>query len=81
MRFDLSQKKTAYQVVNQYPEEKLTEVISQYGEEPRARKVARAIVNSRPIETTTQLAGHPHPHSGWAHAGEPSTPQLAPFRR
>ena len=56
MRFDAGQTITAHQVVNDYPEESLAQIISTLGEEPRARRVARAIVRRRPIETTTQLA-------------------------
>jgi 16S rRNA (cytosine1402-N4)-methyltransferase len=56
MRFDPTQRVTAHQVVNRYSEQALADVIFQLGEEHRARRVARAIVASRPIETTTQLA-------------------------
>jgi 16S rRNA (cytosine1402-N4)-methyltransferase len=56
MRFDPTQRMTAHEVVNRYSEQALADVIFQLGEEPRARRVARAIVASRPIETTTQLA-------------------------
>ena len=56
MRFDPSQSITADKIVNDYPERSLAEVIYLLGEEPRARRAARAIVRSRPIDTTTQLA-------------------------
>ena len=56
MRFDPTQKITAHQVVNEYPEHSLADIVFRLGEEPRARQVARAIVRNRPIETTTQLA-------------------------
>ena len=56
MRFDISQKVTAYEVVNEYTEQSLAEIISRFGEEPRARQIARAVVRRRPIETTVQLA-------------------------
>ena len=56
MRFDAEQGKTAYQVVNEYSEASLADTIWRLGEERRARRVARAIVRNRPIETTTQLA-------------------------
>jgi 16S rRNA (cytosine1402-N4)-methyltransferase len=35
----------------------LSDIIRVHGEEPGARRLARAIVRARPIETTTQLAG------------------------
>ena len=56
MRFDPSQTTTAYELVNEYPEDRLADVISRLGEEPRARRIARTVVRSRPIETTTDLA-------------------------
>ncbi len=56
MRFDIGQETTAHDVVNGYPEESLANVIFRLGEERRARRIARAIVRRRPIETTTQLA-------------------------
>ena len=56
MRFDPGQKLTAHQVVNEWNERSLADVIYQLGEESRSRRVARAIVRSRPIETTTRLA-------------------------
>ena len=56
MRFDPGQETTAHNVVNEYSEESLADVIFWLGEERRARRVARAIVRRRPIETTIQLA-------------------------
>ena len=56
MRFDTLQEVTAHQVVNGYPERALADIIYQFGEEPGARRVAREIVRSRPMETTTELA-------------------------
>ena len=47
---------TAAQLVNTLEGADLAKIIRQYGEEPQARKIARAIVAARPIETTTQLA-------------------------
>ena len=56
MRFDQGQEITAYQVVNEYREQSLADIIYRLGEEHRSRRLARAIVHNRPIETTTQLA-------------------------
>jgi 16S rRNA (cytosine1402-N4)-methyltransferase len=47
---------TAADFVNTADEATLTRVISQYGEERRARSVARAIVAARPIGRTSELA-------------------------
>ena len=56
MRFDTAQPLTAYEVVNRFSEQELVEVLREYGEERRAPRVARAIVDSRPVELTTDLA-------------------------
>ena len=51
--------RTAAELVNRSTEAELTEIFRQYGEEPEARRVARAIVREReerPIETTRVLA-------------------------
>lgn len=56
MRFDPTQPLTAAEVVNGWSEDDLAGVLRQFGEVPRARSVARAIVRSRPIRTTTELA-------------------------
>jgi len=46
---------TAYQVINTYPERQLADIIYNYGEEPFARRIARSIVENRPIQTTKEL--------------------------
>ncbi len=56
MRMDQRQTRTAAIIVNSYAVDDLIRIIKQYGEEPRARTVARAIVQARPLETTQQLA-------------------------
>ncbi len=57
MRMDQTQRLTAADVVNTRPTRELERIIREYGEEPRARAVARAIVAERPFATTGQLAG------------------------
>ena len=56
MRMDQRQGLTAETVVNTYNEADLIRILRQYGEEPRAKAVARAIVEARPLATTVQLA-------------------------
>ncbi|MDQ3956857.1 MAG: 16S rRNA (cytosine(1402)-N(4))-methyltransferase RsmH [Actinomycetota bacterium] len=56
MRMDPRQRLSAHDVVNGYEEKDLARVISRYGEERFAKRVARAIVAKRPIETTSELA-------------------------
>ncbi len=55
MRMNPMSGETAEQVVNHIDERKLADVIYEFGEERRSRRIARAIVRSRPIRTTTQL--------------------------
>jgi 16S rRNA (cytosine1402-N4)-methyltransferase len=56
MRFDLhSQCPTAAQLVNELSEEELGALLWEYGEEKQARRIAEAVVESRPLETTGQL--------------------------
>jgi 16S rRNA (cytosine1402-N4)-methyltransferase len=43
-------------VVNQFGEKQLADLIYEFGEERRSRRIARAIVRARPISTTAQLA-------------------------
>ena len=58
--------------MNGLPEDELADVIYEYGQEHRSRRIAHAIVRNRPIATTDQLArvvagalgrrpGGPHP--------------------
>jgi 16S rRNA (cytosine1402-N4)-methyltransferase len=59
MRFDTSRGVPASQLIAAMDEQQLTTLFRQYGEEPHARRIARAIVAARtqqPIETGTQLA-------------------------
>ena len=55
MRMNPMSGETAEQVVNHIDERKLADVIYEFGEERRSRRIARAIVRSRPISTTKQL--------------------------
>jgi 16S rRNA (cytosine1402-N4)-methyltransferase len=56
MRMNPQAELTAEQVVNHLDERELADVIYEFGEERRSRRIARAIVRSRPISTTAQLA-------------------------
>ena len=60
MRMDCSQRLTAGEVVNKYPEKKLASVIWEYGEERFSRKIARAVISNRrkrPVTSCKELAG------------------------
>jgi 16S rRNA (cytosine1402-N4)-methyltransferase len=56
MRMNPQAELTAEQVVNHFDERKLADVIYEFGEERRSRRIARAIVRSRPIRSTAHLA-------------------------
>jgi 16S rRNA (cytosine1402-N4)-methyltransferase len=56
MRFSPDQSASAADLVNSLPEADLADVIYRYGEEKLSRRIARAIVQARPILTTAQLA-------------------------
>lgn len=55
MRMDKDNKLSAYEVVNNYPYEKLVKIFREYGEEKYSTSIARGIINNRPIETTLEL--------------------------
>ena len=58
MRMDQNQKLTAKEVVNTYKEEKLAQIIFEYGEERFSKQIAKQIVQKRKnkeIETTKEL--------------------------
>ena len=46
---------TAHEVINNYEYEELRDIIFHYGEEKASRKIAKTIIESRPIETTGKL--------------------------
>ncbi len=57
MRFDpTSNDPTAADLINELPADALADILFQYGEERNSRKIARTIVDSRPVTTTIQLA-------------------------
>ena len=56
MRFSLSQRTTAGEIVNEYREDELADLIYQLGEDRAARRIARQIVNNRPVQNSQQLA-------------------------
>lgn len=56
MRFDPEQPLSAADIVNDWDEQALADVIFRYGEEPQSRRIARHLVRNRPFTTTAQLA-------------------------
>lgn len=56
MRMDSDQPRTAAEIVNQWDEERLADLLYTYGEERNSRKIARAIMRARPLRDTLHLA-------------------------
>ena len=56
MRMDQRQELTAATIVNTYNEAALTDILTRYGQEPKARQIAQLILAHRPLVTTEQLA-------------------------
>jgi 16S rRNA (cytosine1402-N4)-methyltransferase len=56
MRMDQRQVLTAETIVNTYSEAELVEILKVYGEEPKAKQIAKELINNRPIHTTSELA-------------------------
>jgi 16S rRNA (cytosine1402-N4)-methyltransferase len=53
---DTTQELTAEMVINSQSEEDLARILQTYGEEPKARVIAKLIVRERPLKTTKELA-------------------------
>jgi 16S rRNA (cytosine1402-N4)-methyltransferase len=78
---------SAADFLNTAGEEQIADVLFQYGEERQSRRVARAIVAARPLETTGQLASvvrkalgyRPHSNKGGA-AKDPATRSFQAIR-
>ncbi|RCJ30564.1 16S rRNA (cytosine(1402)-N(4))-methyltransferase [Nostoc minutum NIES-26] len=56
MRMDKRQPLTAADVINEWDETELAEIFFKYGEERLSRRIARRILEKRPLHTTTELA-------------------------
>jgi len=56
MRYDRSQRMTADEVVNRWPADRLAAAMRAFGDQPFARRIARAVVEARPIGGTGRLA-------------------------
>ena len=56
MRMDQSQKLSAETLVNRASAKELEDILSKYGQEPKAREITRRIIARRVIKTTTELA-------------------------
>jgi len=70
---------TAAEFLNEADEAEIARVLREYGEEPRARKVAQAIVAARPLSRTAELAAVVRKALGH-HAGMKSDPATRTFQ-
>jgi 16S rRNA (cytosine1402-N4)-methyltransferase len=70
---------TAAEFLNSADEADIARVLRDYGEEPRARAIARAIIAARPVERTAQLAAIVRRAAGFR-AGQKSDPATRTFQ-
>ena len=70
---------TAAEFVNEADEAEIARILREYGEEPRARSIARAIVAGRPIERTSELAAIVRRAAGFR-PGQKSDPATRTFQ-
>jgi len=86
MRMNPESELTAEQVVNQFGESDLADLIYEFGEERRSRRIARAIVRARPVRTTAHLAqvvsaaARPIPHAKGKGKGKGIHPATLTFQ-
>ncbi|HEX8482181.1 MAG TPA: 16S rRNA (cytosine(1402)-N(4))-methyltransferase RsmH [Allosphingosinicella sp.] len=70
---------SAADFLNKASEEEIADVIYRYGDEPKSRRIARAIVAARPLERTGELAAVVRKALGW-HAGMKKDPATRTFQ-
>ena len=70
---------TAAEFLNSADEAEIVRILKEYGEEPRARSIARAIVSARPVERTGELAAIVRRAAGFR-PGQKSDPATRTFQ-
>ena len=70
---------SAADFLNQADEAEIADVLFRYGEEPKSRRIARAIVAARPLSRTAELAAIVRKALGW-HAGMKKDPATRTFQ-
>jgi 16S rRNA (cytosine1402-N4)-methyltransferase len=70
---------TAAEFLNQADEAEIARILKEYGEEPRARAIARAIAAARPVERTAELAAIVRRAAGYR-AGQRTDPATRTFQ-
>jgi 16S rRNA (cytosine1402-N4)-methyltransferase len=71
--------RSAAELLNEASEQEIADILYRYGEEPKSRRIARAIVAARPIERTGQLAAIVRKALGW-HPGMKKDPATRTFQ-
>ncbi|HEX8216703.1 MAG TPA: 16S rRNA (cytosine(1402)-N(4))-methyltransferase RsmH, partial [Allosphingosinicella sp.] len=71
--------RSAAELLNEADEADIADILFRYGEEPKSRRIARAIVAARPIERTAQLAEIVRKALGW-HQGMKKDPATRTFQ-
>jgi 16S rRNA (cytosine1402-N4)-methyltransferase len=71
--------RSAADFLNTADEEEIADVIYRYGDEPKSRRIARAIIAARPIERTGRLAEIVRKATGY-HAGQKKDPATRTFQ-
>jgi len=56
MRFSINQTLTAEEVINRFSESEIADILFHYGEERRSRKIAKLIVENRPLKNADELS-------------------------
>jgi 16S rRNA (cytosine1402-N4)-methyltransferase len=78
MRFGINATMTAEEIVNTFDERELADIIFKYGEDRDARRIARAIIQSRPLHTTGELVATIEKAS--PRRGDPTHPATQTFQ-
>tara|TARA_A100001037_G_scaffold166320_1_gene149597 strand:- start:207 stop:1103 length:897 start_codon:yes stop_codon:yes gene_type:complete len=56
MRFSINQTLTAQDVLNTFSESEISDILYQYGEERQSRKIAKLIIENRPLSNADELS-------------------------
>ena len=80
MRMDQSQKLSAATILNDFTEKEIADILFRYGEERQSRKIAKRILESRPIKTTSELSTLVVKALGWPRGNDKSHPATRTFQ-
>ncbi len=80
MRMDQNQKLSAASILNDFTEKEIADILFRYGEERQSRKIAKRILEARPIKTTSELSALVVKALGWPRANDKSHPATRTFQ-